>query len=253
MLMLEKLCVVLLIVFGVREAFAQQKAPDLSVKDINGKTIKLADLRGKVVLLNFWATWCVPCRTEIPDLIKKQREYRSRGLRIVGVTYPPVKITEVRRFARELKINYSIAIGLKETRQAFTSSETLPLTIIIDREGTIRGIIEGIMYSDEFEEKVMPLLSAPIGSSRANNAKPRGTSKDAELPGCCSEAEERNRSLSIAADRAAFQNRQPTRPSHRSALERRQSRQVRRVGSASMDPLDAHLQFLRVLNTPGAG
>src|SRR6185369_12894885 len=103
MLMLEKLCVVLLIVFGVSEAFAQQKAPDLSLKDINGKTIKLADLRGKVVLLNFWATWCVPCRTEIPDLVKKQREYRSRGLRIIGITYPPQQLSRVRRFVRAVK------------------------------------------------------------------------------------------------------------------------------------------------------
>lgn len=157
--LLRKLCLLSLIVFSVIEASAQQKAPDLSLKDINGTTVKLADLRGKVVLLNFWATWCVPCRTEIPDLVKKQREYRRGGLQIVGITYPPEKMNEVRRFARELKINYPVAIGSKEIKREFTSSETLPLTVIIDREGTIRGIIEGIMYSDEFDEKVKPLLS----------------------------------------------------------------------------------------------
>ena len=160
MLLLRKICLLLLMVFGAIEVSAQQKAPDLSLRDINGKTIKLADLRGKVVLLNFWATWCVPCRTEIPDLIKKQRQYRGQGLQIVGITYPPEKLNEVRRFARELKINYQVASGTKETKRKFTSFETLPLTVIIDREGTIRGIIEGIMYSDEFNEKVKPLLSA---------------------------------------------------------------------------------------------
>lgn len=162
----RKLCLVLLIVIGFADASAQQKAPDLALKDISGKTIELADLRGKVVLLNFWATWCVPCRTEIPDLVKKQRAYRSRGLRIVGITYPPEKITEVRRFARELRINYPVAIGTGETKQAFTSSETLPLTVIIDQQGIIRGVIEGIMYSDEFEAKVRPLLQGLPRSPR---------------------------------------------------------------------------------------
>jgi peroxiredoxin len=146
-------------VLGVAGASAQQKAPDLSLTDIDGKTIKLADLRGKVVLLNFWATWCTPCRTEIPDLVKWQREYQRDALRVIGITYPPQKMNEVRRFARELKINYPVAIGTKEIKQEFTASETLPVTVIIDREGIIRGIVEGIMYSDEFEQKVKPLLS----------------------------------------------------------------------------------------------
>ena len=165
MLLLRKLCLLSLIAFGVIDASAQQKAPNLSLRDINGKNIKLADLRGKVVLLNFWATWCVPCRTEIPDLVKKQLAYRN-DLQIVGITYPPEELNNVRRFVRESKINYQVAMGTRETKRKFTSSETLPLTVIIDREGMIQGIIEGIMYSDEFDEKVKPLLStqtsAPI-------------------------------------------------------------------------------------------
>lgn len=143
---------------GVVHASAQQTAPELSLKDIDGKTVKLSDYSGKVVLLNFWATWCAPCRTEIPDLIKTQREYQSQGLRIIGITYPPEDGSEVRRFVRELKINYPVVMGSKETKRAFTTSETLPLTVIIDREGKIRGVIEGIMYRDEFDEKVKPLL-----------------------------------------------------------------------------------------------
>jgi thiol-disulfide isomerase/thioredoxin len=140
-------------------AMAQQRAPDLSFQDINRKTIRLAEFKGKVLLLNFWATWCVPCRAEIPDLIKMQRRYRVRGLRILGITYPPEQTSEVRSFMRELKINYQVVIGSKETKQAFTSLETLPLTVVIDREGNIREIIEGIMYADEFHDKVKPLLT----------------------------------------------------------------------------------------------
>ena len=142
------------------EIRAQQKAPDLSFKDIHGKTVRLSDFHGKVLLLNFWATWCVPCRAETPDLIKMQRRYRARGLRILGITYPPQQISEVRSFMRKLKMNYPVIIGSQQTKQVFTSSETLPLTVVIDRERNIREIIEGIMYADEFDEKVKPLLSS---------------------------------------------------------------------------------------------
>jgi peroxiredoxin len=150
---------VLVIFMSVVATSAQQKAPHLVLKDIHGRTIRVSDLKGKVVLLNFWATWCVPCRTEIPDLVKKQREYRTQGLQIVGITYPPQKISVVRSFMRELKINYPVVMGSKQTLQAFTSSDTLPQTVVIDRQGNIRGIVAGIMYADEFEEKVKPLLS----------------------------------------------------------------------------------------------
>jgi len=152
----------LVIIFAAAvAASAQQRAPNLSFKDINGKTIRLSAFKGRVVLVNFWATWCVPCRAEIPDLIKLQRRYRGRGLRIVGITYPPEQPSEVRSFTRELKMNYQVVIGSKENKQTFTAAETLPLTVIIDRKGNIREIVEGIMYPDEFNDKVKPLLGNP--------------------------------------------------------------------------------------------
>ena len=162
MLRLRTLFVLLIIFAAAIEATAQQKAPNMSFRDINGKTIRLSDFKGKVVLLNFWATWCVPCRAEIPDLVKLQRRYRARGLRIVGVTYPPERRSEVRSFMRELKISYPLVIGSKKTKQSFTSSGTLPLTVIIDRQRRVRGVIEGVMYSDEFEEKVRSLLNRRV-------------------------------------------------------------------------------------------
>jgi peroxiredoxin len=133
-------------------------APRLTLKDINGRPLRLEDYKGKVVLLNFWATWCAPCRAEMPDLVKWQREHRKRGLQVIGVTYPPEELREVRRFLLSMKVNYPVAIGDERTKAQFDSGETLPLTVVIDRAGHIREVIQGILYPDEFEEKVKPLL-----------------------------------------------------------------------------------------------
>ena len=134
-------------------------APALILKDTKGGTFRLRDHKGKVVLINFWATWCPPCRAEIPELIKWQRQYRSAGLQVVGITYPPQKLSVVRSFRAKLKINYPLALGTRATKLLFTRSETLPLTIVIDRAGNIVEIIEGILLPEEFENKVRPLLS----------------------------------------------------------------------------------------------
>ncbi len=135
-----------------------QKPPNLILKDIRGRRIRLTDYKGKVVLVNFWATWCPPCRTEVPELVKWQREYRSRGLQVVGITYPPEKFSEVRRFVRKIRVNYPVALGSKATKLLFDPGETLPITIVIDRDGNVREVIEGILFPEEFEKKVKPLL-----------------------------------------------------------------------------------------------
>ncbi|HKC65480.1 MAG TPA: TlpA disulfide reductase family protein [Pyrinomonadaceae bacterium] len=133
-------------------------APALRLKDVRGRWLRLSDYKGKVVILNFWATWCPPCRAEMPDLIKMQREYQSRGLQVIGVTYPPETMAEVRRFIRKLRVNYPIALGTKETKALFDETDTLPITIVIDRQGNVHERIEGILLPEEFEQKVKPLL-----------------------------------------------------------------------------------------------
>ena len=135
-----------------------QKAPALSLSDLHGRHLRLSDYKSKVVLLNFWATWCPPCRAEMPDLVKMQREYGKRGLQVIGITYPPETAGEVRIFTRKLNINYPVVLGTKKTRSLFDQSETLPLTIVIDRDGNIRDRIEGILLPEEFEQKIKPLL-----------------------------------------------------------------------------------------------
>ena len=160
---MRKILLTALLLLPSVSVVAQSSSPpaSLRIKDIHGRWLSLSNYKGKVVLINFWATWCPPCRQEIPDLIKMQRQYQSNGLQIIGITYPPQKLSEVRGFARKLRMNYPIALGTKESKARFTSSETMPMTVVIDRDGVVRGLIEGIMYSDEFEQKVKPLLNLP--------------------------------------------------------------------------------------------
>ena len=134
------------------------RSPQLALKDIHGRYVRLSDYRGKVVLINFWATWCPPCRAEMPDLIRLQHDYQSAGLQVIGITYPPQTLATVRRFVRRLKVNYPIGLGTKEIKLLFSQSETLPMTIVIGRDGRVRDIIEGILLPEEFEQKVKPLL-----------------------------------------------------------------------------------------------
>ncbi|MDT4968482.1 MAG: hypothetical protein QOJ64_3219 [Acidobacteriota bacterium] len=135
-----------------------EKAPALALSDLHGRTLRLSSYKRQVVLLNFWATWCPPCRAEMPDLIKLQRQYRRLGLQVIGITYPPEEIGEVRQFVKKLGVNYPIALGTKATKALFGQTETLPMTIVIDRRGNIHERIEGILLPEEFEQKIKPLL-----------------------------------------------------------------------------------------------
>jgi thiol-disulfide isomerase/thioredoxin len=136
----------------------ERPAPKLEIKDVEGRALRLSDYKGKVVLLNFWATWCAPCRTEMPDLVKWQREYKSKGLQVIGVTYPPEELADAREFIKSIKVNYPVALGDEQTKAMFDEGETLPVTVVIDKRGMIREVIRGIIFPEEFEQKVKPLL-----------------------------------------------------------------------------------------------
>ena len=141
-------------------AFGQRasETPTLTLEDLRGRRLRLSDYRGKVVLLNFWATWCPPCRAEMPELVAWQKQYGARGLQIIGITQPPLRRAGVRKLARRLKVNYPLVFGSKRTARAFGVREVLPVTIVIDRRGKVREQILGILEPEEFAEKIEPLL-----------------------------------------------------------------------------------------------
>jgi thiol-disulfide isomerase/thioredoxin len=147
-----------LLVLGPVLGQGEKFAPKLELKDVDGRALRLSDYKGRVVLLNFWATWCAPCRAEIPDLVKWQREYKGKGLQVIGVTYPPEELAEVREFIKSVKVNYPVALGEEQTKAMFDKGETLPITVLIDKKGTVREVIQGIIFPEEFEQKVKPLL-----------------------------------------------------------------------------------------------
>ena len=125
--------------------------PGFSVTDLDGKTVTFADLRGKVVLVNFWATWCPPCRAEIPDLVKLQDKYRDK-LVILGVSedeeIPPA---EVKKFATEQKMNYVVAMSTPELGKIFKGVSALPTTFVIDPAGKIQQRHVGMLNADTAE------------------------------------------------------------------------------------------------------
>jgi thiol-disulfide isomerase/thioredoxin len=157
-----KLALLFLVLSSGVFAQAPAKATPLVLMDLKGKRFRLEDYKGKVTLVNFWATWCPPCRTEIPELVRWQRQYRNQGLQVIGITYPPQRLSEVRRFTRRTRVNYPVAIGSKATKMLFTSSETLPMTVVIDSEGTVRNVIEGVVFPEEFDQKIKPLLTSEV-------------------------------------------------------------------------------------------
>ncbi len=134
------------------------EAPDFALEDIRGRTVRLSDYRGKVVLINFWASWCAPCLTEMPELVRLQEEYGKKGLQIIGIAYPGDNRLRVQEIVNKLKVNYPILTGNKKITSLFEVADVLPLTIIIDRQGKVRDRILGILDRGEFEEKVKPLL-----------------------------------------------------------------------------------------------
>jgi len=144
------------------------RAPDVEFQALDGKPFHLASLRGRVVLLNFWATWCVPCRAEIPEFNVIQRELEPKGLSVVGVSVSPVDTADaIRSFQKDVKQEYTVIRGAEEIGAKFGNGPGLPVTYVLDREGRIRQKFIGPQTRASFEAAIKPLLDeAPATAQR---------------------------------------------------------------------------------------
>ncbi|HTA44686.1 MAG TPA: redoxin domain-containing protein [Bryobacteraceae bacterium] len=148
----------------VKESSKRKHAPDFALKDASGKVVHLADYRGKVVLLDFWATWCGPCGEEIPWFTEFQRKYKDRGFEVVGVSMDDDGWKAINPFVVQKKINYRIVLGDDQTGDLYGGLEALPTTFVIDRYGRIASIHVGLASRKDFQDAIETLLEAPPGS-----------------------------------------------------------------------------------------
>src|SRR6184192_1228777 len=130
--------------------------PDVQFTKLDGSALRLKDFRGRVVLLNFWATWCIPCRSEIPSLSAMQKDLDSRGLSVIGVSYDDTADL-IQQFQKDIPQSYQIVLGGRDVG-ADLPAAPLPTTYIIDREGRIREKIIGERTRTQFESSIKPLL-----------------------------------------------------------------------------------------------
>ena len=114
---------------------SEQMAPDFNLEDLNGNEISLSDFEGKVLFLNFWATWCPPCRAEIPDFIEVYNKYKDQGLAILGVSVDRISANKVEDFVIKNKMNYPVAMATAELFKNYPSPSAIPTTLVIDGTG----------------------------------------------------------------------------------------------------------------------
>ena len=138
------------------------QAPDFALKDLDGNEVKLSDYRGKVVVLDFWATWCPPCRKGIPDFVEMQEKYGEDGFVIIGINLDQGEAKEVvpmvADFAKNYKINYPIVIHDQEIVYAYGGIRSIPTTFILDKEGKVRQGVQGYRPKSFFTNIIDPLL-----------------------------------------------------------------------------------------------
>jgi len=161
----------LMLIFGFRLARNTDKiatgagnmkgkpAPPFTLQSLDGKMVSLSDFRGKAVLLNFWATWCAPCKIEMPWFVELQKQYAAQGLQIVGVAMDDASPEDIAKFAKDLGVDYPILIGKESVGDAYGGVQFLPATFYIDREGNVVDKIFGLKGKNEIEDDIKRALA----------------------------------------------------------------------------------------------
>ena len=141
-------------------------APEFSLQSLQGQTVHLADFRGKAVLLNFWATWCQPCKIEMPWLEQMQQQYGPQGLQIVGIAMDDASKEDIAKFTKEMGVNYPILLGKESVGDAYGGVQFLPSTFFIDRNGKFVDRVFGLKSRSEIEDDIKLSLSQATVAER---------------------------------------------------------------------------------------
>lgn len=144
---------------GEKGAAASAQAPDFTLQDLDGRSVSLSGLRGKVVILDFWATWCLPCREAIPEIERLYSTYAGKGLVVLGISLDEGNWNAVKSFRDEYGITYPILKGDYDIERNYMV-RTIPMLVIVDREGNIRRRYIGGGAEEEIEKEIRPLLDA---------------------------------------------------------------------------------------------
>lgn len=149
----------------------RRQAPDFTLRDADGKVVHLSDYKGKVVLLDFWATWCSPCKVEIPWFMEMQRNNKDRGFEVLGVAMDDEGWEVVKPFIAKMGVNYRVLAGNDQTAQMYGGVDALPTTFLIDRAGRIAAVHVGLASKKDFEDGIDELLkdAPPAGGIRADH------------------------------------------------------------------------------------
>jgi thiol-disulfide isomerase/thioredoxin len=157
--------------FAPRVALAGP-APDFTLQSLDGRTMHLSDFRGKAVLLNFWATWCGPCKIEMPWFVELQNQYASQGFQIVGVAMDDASKEDISKFAKDMGVNYPILIGKESVGDEYGGVPALPESFLIGRDGKIVDKILGLRGKAEIEDAIKKALDTRPASSQASMPHP---------------------------------------------------------------------------------
>jgi len=142
-------------------------APDFTLPTLDGKSVTLSDLRGKAVLLNFWATWCEPCKLETPWLVELQSQYGPQGLQVIGVEAGDDSKEDISKFAKDMGMNYPILLGKDSVGDAYGGVPALPESFFIGRDGKIVDKIMGIENKSTIEEAIKRALDTQPATGQA--------------------------------------------------------------------------------------